>query len=275
MKKILLIAAILILLAVFCFSGWQVYKIWKEYRVGEMTYEAMDAYVKIPEPTVPVQTQKSEKPEEMVEPETQQQYALYDVVWPEVDFDALRQINPDVVGWLYIEGTKVNYPVLQGEDNDQYLYRMIDGKRNGAGSLFLDAAVAPDFSAQNNPIYGHNMKSGSMLAGITGYKKQDFFEEHPVALLMTPEQNYQILIFSACVESTGADAWDTEFTEQTMQTWLDQRTVKSYISTGLIPTTRDKIVTLSTCTYETKNSRFLVHGILVPDENAVKNTADQ
>ena len=168
----------------------------------------------------------------------------------------------------------MNYPVLQGVDNDQYLYRMIDGKRNGAGSLFLDAAVAPDFSEENNPIYGHNMKSGSMLAGITGYKKQAFYEEHPVALLLTPEQNYQVLIFSAYVLDAGGNAWDTEFTEQTKQLWLEELLSRSYISGDALPFAWDKILTLSTCTYETQNSRFLVHGILVPDGKPVKNTAD-
>ena len=272
MKKIVLIAAILILLAVFCFSGWQVYKIWNEYRIGQMTYAALDTYVKIPETTVPAQTQKADNTEATEAPEEEQ--AVSDILWPEVDFDALRQINSDVVGWLYIEGTQVNYPILQGKDNNQYLYRMIDGKHNSAGSLFLDAGIAPDFSGQNNPVYGHNMKNGSMLAGITGYKKQAFYEEHPVALLMTPEQNYQILIFSAYVMDASGDAWETEFPEQTLQPWLDQRMRKSYISADVIPTTRDKIVTLSTCTYETRNSRFLVHGILVPEGKPVKNTAD-
>ena len=266
MKKVVFIAVILILLAVLCFSGWQVYKIWKEYRIGEMTYESLEVYAVVPENTGPKETKAPE--EETTDRDES------DIRWPEVDFDALWEINPDVVGWLYIEGTQVNYPILQGVDNDQYLYRLITGEYNSSGSLFLEAGLAPDFSDQNNPVYGHNMKNGSMLAGITGYKNQEFYDEHPVALLVTPTGNYQVLIFSAYVLDATGDAWNTVFTEKTMQEWLNKLVRRSYIATDVIPTSQDRVLTLSTCTYETEDARFLVHGILVPEERMMENTAD-
>ena len=265
MKKTVLIAVVLILLAVLCFSGWQVYKIWKDYRIGELTYESMEAYVVIPETTAP---RKNQKPEETTVPEEA------GIVWPEVDFEALWEINPDVVGWLYIEGTQVNYPIVQGADNDEYLYRLITGEYNSSGSLFLESGLARDFSDQNNPVYGHNMKNGSMLAAITGYKNQEFYEEHPIALLLTPERNYQVHIFSAYVLDANGDAWNTVFTEKTMQEWLAKLTRRSYIATDVIPTSQDRVLTLSTCTYETDDARFLVHGILLPEQEAPENTAD-
>lgn len=266
MKKVVFIAVILILLAVLCFSGWQVYKIWKEYRIGEMTYESLEVYAVVPENTGPKETKAPE--EETTDRDES------GIRWPEVDFDALWEINPDVVGWLYIEGTQVNYPILQGVDNDQYLYRLITGEYNSSGSLFLEAGLAPDFSDQNNPVYGHNMKNGSMLAGITGYKNQEFYDEHPVALLVTPTGNYQVLIFSAYVLDATGDAWNTVFTEKTMQEWLNKLVRRSYIATDVIPTSQDRVLTLSTCTYETEDARFLVHGILVPEERMMENTAD-
>jgi sortase B len=268
MKKTLLIVVIVILLAVLCFSSWQLIKIWREYRLGEVTYESMEAYVDVPETTAPKKPQKAE--EETVETVPEES----GILWPEVDFDALREINPDVVGWLYIEGTNISYPVVQGDDNDFYLYRLITGEYNSSGSLFLEAGLPRDFSARNNPVYGHNMKNGSMLAGITGYKRQEFYQEHPVALLLTPERNYQVYIFSAYVLDEDGDAWDTRFTETTMQGWLDERIRRSYIATDVVPTTRDKVLTLSTCTYETDDVRFLVHGILVPEQESLKNAAD-
>ena len=266
MKKIVLIAVVSLLLATLCFSGWQVYKIWKEYRIGELTYESLEAYVVIQEATPKKKPQKEET--QPTEPEEQA------LVWPEVDFDALWEINPDVVGWLYIPGTQVNYPIMQGSDNDEYIYRLITGEYNSSGSLFLEAGLSPDFSDQNNPVYGHNMKNGSMLAGITGYKSQEFYEEHPVALLLTPTQNYQVKIFSAYVQDANGDAWNTVFTASTLQEWLNKLVRRSYIATDVIPTSQDRVLTLSTCTYETSNSRFLVHGILVPEETAIENTAD-
>ena len=260
MKKTLLIVVIVILLAVLCFSSWQLIKIWREYRLGEVTYESMEAYVDVPETTAPKKPQKAE--EETVETVPEES----GILWPEVDFDALREINPDVVGWLYIEGTNISYPVVQGDDNDFYLYRLITGEYNIAGSLFLEAGLSPDFSDQNNPVYGHNMKNGTMFAALAGYKKQEFYEEHPVALLMTPEQNYQVVIFSAYVQQTDGDAWNTIFTEESMQKWLDGRLSKSWISTGVTPAVTDKVLTLSTCSYELSEARFLVHGILVPEK---------
>ena len=257
MKKGLRIGIALLLAAVFCFSGWKLLSTGQEYRSGEKTYESMEQYIVLPETTPPaVEQTDNTEPEQIVEEP--------DILWPEVDFDALREINPDVVGWLYIEDTKINYPILQGEDNEQYLYRMIDGRYNGAGSLFLGAGLPGDFSGWNNPVYGHNMKNGSMFGGLPSYKKQEFYEEHPVALLMTPEGNYRVRIFSAYVQQADGDAWDTSFTEEALTRWLEERIGYSWITTGVVPTAQDKILTLSTCSYETDDSRFLVHGILEP-----------
>ena len=261
MKKKVRILISVILLAVFCFSGWKLFSIWQEYRVGEETYESIERYVVIPETTASEEPQEEQTPEE----ESLQETEKSEILWPQVDFDALREINPDVVGWLYIEGTQINYPVLQGKDNDQYLYHMIDGTYNSAGSLFLQAGIQGDFFAPNNPVYGHNMKNGSMFAGLTGYKGQAFYEEHPVALLLTPEQNYQVRIFSAYVMDAGGDAWKTALKDSAMQDWLEERVDRSCLDTNVVPTAEDRILTLSTCTYETENARFLVHGILVPE----------
>ena len=264
MKKIVLVCLIVIFLAVFCFSGRQLHTILQEYRAGEKTYESIEQYVVIPGAMTPPPPGNSE---EGIEPSMPEQTPeAPEILWPEVDFAALREINPDVVGWLYIEGTQINYPIVQGKDNDQYLYRLITGERNGAGSLFLEAGLAPDFSDRNNPVYGHNMKNGSMFAGITGYKNQSFYEEHPLALLLTPERNYRVQIFSAYVLDAGGDAWDTRFTEKQMQAWLEGLMSRSCLETDVVPTTRDSVLTLSTCTYETEDSRFLVHGILVPED---------
>jgi len=156
----------------------------------------------------------------------------------------------------------VNYPVVQGEDNDQYMHRLITGKYNGAGSIFLDAAVAPGFSAQNNTIYGHNMKSGTMFHETIGYKKQDFYDTHPTAMLLTPEVNYIVRFFSGYVTDAWGDAWEYTFTEAEFQTWLEERTQQSWFASDVIPSTQSQILTLSTCSYEVYEGRFVLHGVL-------------
>lgn len=259
MKKGIWIALIVLLLGVFCFSGWKLTGILREYRTGEKAYEELEQFVSIPA-AKKEQSPASEKPQSQTgeapsEPESA-------IGWPAVDFDALRKVNQDVVGWIYIPDTQVNYPIVQGKDNDRYLYRLIDGSSNSAGSIFLDADNLPDFSEKNSSIYGHNMKNGTMFADVTGYKSQEFYDAHPIALLVTPEKNYVVHLFSGYVTDAWADAWDTNFSPEQYQKWLDKRIQKSCFCAKTVPTTEDRVLTFSTCTYETQDGRFVVHGIL-------------
>ena len=269
MKKVIIIILIVLLLGVFAYSAWQVVGTLQEYQVGEKVYEEMGQYISVPEPT------EKKRPiwakEEPVEETLPEEPA--EPVWPEVDFEALRKVNKDVVGWIYIPDTNVSYPVVQGKSNDQYLYRLITGKYNSSGSIFLEAGIERDFSEQNNPIYGHNMKNGTMFAQLSGYKSQEFYDAHPYAMLLTPEHNYYVRIFSGYVVSEYGDAWETSFSEAKFEKWLKSVERKSYFAAdNVIPTTEDRILTFSTCTYETNDVRFVVHGVLeeyIPEsENA-------
>mgnify|MGYP000782800669 FL=1 len=101
-----------------------------------------------------------------------------DTIWPEVDFSVLREINPDIVAWIYIEGTKINYPIVQGGDNSYYLKHLFSGEWNGSGCIFLDFRNDVSFADRHSIIYGHHMKNGTMFTDIDKYKKQEFFDEH-------------------------------------------------------------------------------------------------
>ena len=262
MRKTLRIVLILLFLAIFLFAGWKLLQIGLEYRQAEEEYQQMEEFVVLPESVqgATLQTQDAgalgEGAADATVPETEI------IQWPEVDFEALQKINPDVVGWIYVEGTKINYPIVQGKNNDQYLYRTVNGKYNSAGSIFLDAGADWDFSAQNNPIYGHNMKNGAMFADVTDYKSQKFYDKHPVALLLTPEGNFVVRLFSAYTTKDTGDAWDMTFSDEKFEKWLDKRIQKSYIQTKVVPAVTDRILTLSTCTYETDDARFVLHGVL-------------
>jgi len=259
MKKPITIALIVLLLGVFIFSTWQIADALLEYRKGVQTYDALEQYIAIPE-TTPATDQTPNTPVEEVQMEIQQ--AEEDSVFPTVDFQALQALNEDVVGWIHIPDTQVNYPILQGDDNDDYLYHLLTGEYNSSGSIFLDAEVASDFSGQNSPIYGHNMKNGTMFKDITGYKKQDFFDAHPTAMLMTPEKNYFVHLFSGYVTDSWGNAWDKEFADSDFDAWLRDAKEKSVFTSDVVPATQDKILTFSTCTYNTHDARFIVHGVL-------------
>ena len=90
-----------------------------------------------------------------------------------IDFDALRAINLGVVGWITLPGTNISYPVVQGADNAHYLYHTFAGVRNSSGAVFLHYRAAPDFSGHVQ-IFGHNMRDGSMFAGLHGWTGDTF-----------------------------------------------------------------------------------------------------
>lgn len=182
---------------------------------------------------------------------------------PQVDFESLRKLNGNVVGWIYGPGTKINYPVVQGEDNDYYLNHMFDGKENKCGSIFMDSLNAEDFSNDNSIVHGHHMRNGSMFAGLTKYAAQSYYDAHPVMWLVTPEKSYQVEIFTGFVTSADSGVWQIEFASQEEYgEWLAEMKEASSFESGVEPDTKDHIITLATCSYENSDSRFVVMGIL-------------
>lgn len=260
MKKRVYVIAVVVFFAIFAFSAWKLLDIGAEYRRGEKEYERLEQYVQIPE-TVPATTQS--KTDDSTEPAETQPAGT---VWPQVDFAALQMLNPDVVGWIYIEGTNVNYPIVQANDNDYYLYRLISGETNSSGSIFLDAGASELFMSRNNSLYGHNMKNGTMFADITDYVDQEFYEQHPEALLLTPQGNYKVKIFSCYITDAWDNSWQIAFNGSEYGQWLDQLQRRSYLATDVHPTEADRVLTFSTCTYETEDARLLVHGIIEESE---------
>lgn len=262
MKKGIFVVLIILLIGVFLFSGWKVFDTLREYRIGDHFYRNMEQYVSIPEPeeTKPQDKNAQSQKEETTDPTAVTEPT--EPVWPEVDFAALREINSDVVGWIYIPGTRINYPILHGDTNDTYLYHLMTGEYNSSGSIFLDANAESDFSSQNSPIHGHHMKNGTMFADIADYRDQNFYEAHPVAMLLTPEGNYYVRIFSGYVTDAWDDVWNTAFSKDAFAAWLRKAERQSYFTADVVPTTEDRIVTFSTCTYEYNEARFVVHGVL-------------
>lgn len=93
---------------------------------------------------------------------------------PQIDFAALWAVNPDVVGWISIPETAVDYPIVQGADNERYLNHTLSGQRNASGAIFMDYRDDSDFGGHVR-IYGHNMRDGSMLASLHGFTGDTIF----------------------------------------------------------------------------------------------------
>ena len=194
------------------------------------------------------------------------------VVLPTVDFDALRETGPDIIGWLTLPDTAINYPVTQADDNEYYLHHLYDGTYNKTGCLFADYENQEDFSDRNTIIYGHNMRDGSMFATLNEYDEQSYFDGHPQMYLVTPGGGYVVEIFTAFVakpSESGSDTspWRLSFKDDgAYTTWLSEMVSRSVIETDVTVTSSDKVLTLSTCT-PGGASRFIVMGKLAAVNN--------
>ncbi len=177
----------------------------------------------------------------------------------EVDFESLKQMNSDIVGWIYCPNTLINYPIVQGWDNDYYLTHLIDDSWNENGSIFMDYRNAPDFSDYNTLIYGHNMKTGAMFAELMNYKTQSFYEEHPYIYILTPEQNYRMDLFAGCIVDHNADIYTFYPSWEIVSNLMWNSTFDSGTDYP-----EGNIVTLSTCTSAYDNARYVVLGEVVP-----------
>ena len=182
-----------------------------------------------------------------------------------VDFEALRQRNADVTGWLYCPETAVNYAVVQTKDNMSYLHSDFDGNYSSYGTLFVDCLCEKDFQGANSIIYGHHMNDGKMFAMLVNYARQDYFNRHPVFYLSTPEMNYRVELFAGYITGMYSDSYEVFFaTPEEKQEWLDSVIAQSIFTSPVEVRPGDRILTLSTCTYEYDDARFVVHGKLVP-----------
>lgn len=245
------------LAAVFLFAAYRIYEAQAEYGKGRDAYH--DAELKY------VEAAGAEDPEPMdewgLEPIETEHAPI------SVDFQALSEDCPDIQGWIYCEGTNINYPVVQGLDNDQYLRHTYLGEYAVSGSIFLEAANSPGFLDSNNIIYGHHMKDKSMFACLSSWADQDFYEEHPVMWLLTPEQDYRIELFSGYVTPAGSDVYAVF---QGPSEWLDGYLEKALADSdfecgpGFELDGGARYVLLSTCDYTYQNARYVLHGKLVP-----------
>ena len=239
-------------------SGFLIVRDLSQYAESAGTYDGLAEHVEVPE--------QAGEPEG---PGTGEETGREDssAVLPVVDFEALRENGPDIIGWLSLPDTAINYPVTQRDDNEYYLHHLYDGTYNKVGCLFADYENKADFSDRNTIIYGHNMRDGSMFAALNEYDEQGYFDGHPQMYLVTPGGGYTVEIFTAFVAEPGesgsdASPWRLSWKDDgAYTTWLSEMAGRSVIETDVTVTSSDKVLTLSTCTPGGK-SRFIVMGKL-------------
>ena len=247
-RKILLAVAV----PVFLFSSVMVFKYHREMHIGAEYVETVVEMAVTPS-TEPFGDQSI--------PAAVNETA--DIVPIQVDFDVLSKENQDVIGWLYCPDTSINYPVVQAADNEYYLHRLLDDSKNAAGTLFMDYRNTADLSDWNSVIYGHNMKNGSMFGSLPDYKTQAYFDAHPQMFLLTPEKTYMVELVAGYTTPANSELYATrspseEEKARLVENWLD---ASNFVSGNDIDA-EDRLITLSTCSYEYHDARYVLIGIL-------------
>ena len=248
----LLTVLIILFAGIFLFSAYKLWGILREYKAGENVYDNVTNEV------ATIKESKTEVSGTMTVVERENELPI------EIDFEALCAQYPDVVGWIYSPDTVINYPVVQGDDNDYYLDHLVNGDYNGSGSIFLDMRNLPDLSDQNSILYGHHMKNGSMFRSIVEYESQEYYEEHPTLYFLTPEKNYRVEVFAGYVTPSTSDTYTFNFAgEEEFAAYLEDAISRSDFDAKAEVTAEDKILTLSTCTYAYDEARYVLQGKLV------------
>ena len=221
----------------------------EETQASETTFPATEPII---ETTVPVET------EPVILPELAEIYAD----------------NPDLVGWITIEGTVLDYPVMHTPENgEKYLYKNINGNFDVNGLPFIEDGCSMDPESDNIIIYGHNMNSGKMFASLMKYAKKDYWEEHPTIRFSTlyEEREYKIIAafydrvyykYEDCFKFYQfIDAKDEAHFEEAVSYFKEN----AEYDTGVTAEYGDRLITLVTCAYHVKNGRFVVVAKEVPN----------
>lgn len=183
----------------------------------------------------------------------------------EMDFSALREVNPDVIGWIVIPDTVISYPLLHGEDNEYYLKHTWKKDRNAMGSIFMESRCSGTFRDFNTIVYGHRMRGGSMFGTLKYFSKASYWEAHPYIYVVTENGEATYAIFAAYEAELESDTYRINISdEEERRTFLTYCMDRSVIETGVVPTVDDYILTLSTCTGNGHATRWVVQAVRLP-----------
>ena len=243
------------LTVIFAVSAFHVAKITIDYKRADEANAALQAqFVQEIEPSTAPSADPADAP--TTAPTTGEERPAVPI---RVDFDGLMQKNSDIVGWLYCPDTPINYPVVKGKDNSQYLRTDLEGKYLVGGTLFADYRNGDFGKDANYIVYGHNMKNLTMFGTLAKYKSQSYYDAHPVLYFLTPEGNYIIELFAGAVVKRDSAIYQPAPKASTISDIIAKSTFRS---TSAL-TEGDSIITLSTCSYEFNNARYVLLGRLI------------
>lgn len=185
-----------------------------------------------------------------------------------VDFAGMWKVNKDVYAWITVPGTVIDYPILQhATDNTYYLNYNIDGSYGYPGCIYTENLNSKSFQDNNTVIYGHNMKNGTMFAGLHKFEDASFFEKNNSVIIYTPEKQLNYTIFAAYVYDDRHLLYSFNFADEAVYTnyindILNMRSMNANIRKDVSVTGKSKIITLVTCMANQPEKRLLVQAVL-------------
>lgn len=246
MMVFLLLVLLILLLVVAVAAGWMIAVPLLEYQEGEQLYASL-----------------TESFCERTEDADEDRRRILSEIGVSPDFEALSAVNPEVIGWICVPNTEINYPVVQTTDNSYYLSHLVDGTENKNGTIFVDCQNAKDFSDANTVLYGHHMKNGTMLARIIQYQEQSFYDEHTKGYMITRDHIFQLDFFSGFTARADATVYRLTFPDpQSQYDWIRACYSHSDFTCSQTVAEQDKTITLSTCAYSFQEARYVLVGFL-------------
>ena len=266
-STVLLLVLLFVLLCVVAGAGWKLYRYYADYLKDRDLYSDLRKEVIKPEETEEKETEEKEtEAEETTKAYLETEEYLENGVKKyrkklkrtsktvpiSVDWNELKKINKDIIGWVYFTGLpQISYPVLQADDNEYYVHRTYDlsSDTSKAGCIFMDYRMADDFSSPYSIIYGHNVRDGSMLSDLARLKDQTLYDEEPYFWILTPEGNYRYQIFSifqchrsADVFQRSFDSWGEDFSK-----WQNELKLRNSMQGDVELKEDGHVIAFSTC----------------------------
>lgn len=261
-KVIIVIASLAALTAAF-----MIFKTARDYKAASDEYDSLRQYAseevsatetaeKVSD-IKPIELEEAEERKELKSNENREDFPEM-----EVDFKALREKNPDTVGWLYVGSCGISYPIVQGEDNDYYMHHTFEGTVNSSGAIIMDYRDDKYLKDWNTFIYGHNMKNGSMFGSLKKLLNDEtLYDSDPYIYVYLPGYIYRYKIFSYYKDKPDSKMYWTADTLQEYRQYIRDALSLSVRDLGVEASEENNMVTLVTCSGSGAGKmRFFVHG---------------
>lgn len=261
-KVIIVIASLAALTAAF-----MIFKTARDYKAASDEYDSLRQYAseevsatetaeKVSD-IKPIELEEGEKRKELKSNENREDFPEM-----EVDFKALREKNPDTVGWLYVGSCGISYPIVQGEDNDYYMNHTFEGTVNSSGAIIMDYRDDKYLKDWNTFIYGHNMKNGSMFGSLKKLLKDEtLYDSDPYIYVYLPGYIYRYQIFSYYKDKPDSKMYWTADNLQEYRQYIRDALSLSVRDLGVETSEENNMITLVTCSGSGEGKmRFFVHG---------------